>query len=478
MNKTGHNRPGRAASWLLSWLAPVVIGFAYFAAYYPGFTNHDSQSIWLNAFQYVADPMVIPIMDWYAPALNLLRILALKSGLGVAGFHALFCLLTYGTWAALVATLLSRPWHRFYAHGLLLLPFIGANLAFQVPDTWLAIGFAWLIIALRLGVFTGSPRKHAWLVPSLYFFGSLLLLGSRQNALLVLPVLMAVPWLLNCHPSLAVRRACIAAPLTALIAVQAIAFTMPLREQHKADIYMAFETIGVWKSIVASRSAVELADLQPPRVFAALSQPPAYYLARWNPSDVDAIIWDLPEFADRSNFNEPVAGMIRKDFFRFVFRHPLHYARMKLSFARNGLGLSAPDALPVSSPPTDAWIDQLGIPLHHTPLFKPLTMRLLDHVYASQPLWAPLSAPLAWWMAAIVVYIWRYEQRRVTRFDAGWLTLIAAYYLTILLFAPIYLPRYVFPVWVVLGVGTIRLLLAPSPLPELTPSKADRDSIK
>jgi len=146
----GRSLPGKVLSWLMSWGPPVVIGLAYFAAYYPGFTNHDSQSMWLNAFQYVGDPATIPVMDWYAPGLTLLRILALESGLGVAGYHALFCQLTFGTWALLVAALLDHSWQRLCAHGLLLLPFIGANLAFQVPDTWAAVGLAWWIAALMV----------------------------------------------------------------------------------------------------------------------------------------------------------------------------------------------------------------------------------------------------------------------------------------------------------------------------------------
>jgi len=456
----GLNRPGKIASWAMSWFPPLLIGLIYFAAYYPGFTNHDSQSIWLNAFQYVGDPATIPIMDWYTPWLSLLRVLALQTGLGVTGYHALFCLLSYGTWAVLVAALIHRPWQRLCTHGLLLLPFIGANLAFQASDIWASMGLAWMIIALRLGQ-TTEKNQHTWSVPVLYFFGSLILLGARQNALLVLPVFMAVPWLFRCHVSPSVRYACVAAPLAALIAIQAAVSILPLRQDHKTEIYMAFETIGVWKSVVASHTDAELEAMEPPLIFAMLPQPPGYYLFRWNPSNVDAIIWDLPEFANRSNFDGSAAGIIRKDFFRTVFRYPLNYARVKLSFTRNGLGLSPPDALPVSSVPPSSWIDQLGIPLYHRPLAAGFTQELLNFNSRSLATWLPLSAPLAWWVVAIVVFFWRKAQGRVTRLDGAWITLIAAYYLTILLFAPIYLPRYVFPVWVVLGVGIMRLLLNP-----------------
>ena len=40
--------PRRVTGWALSWGPPLLAGLVYFAAYYPGFTNHDSLSMWLN----------------------------------------------------------------------------------------------------------------------------------------------------------------------------------------------------------------------------------------------------------------------------------------------------------------------------------------------------------------------------------------------------------------------------------------------
>jgi len=138
--------------------------------------------------------------------------------------------------------------------------------------------------------------------------------------------------------------------------------------------------------------------------------------------------------------------------------HPLHFLWMKLRFAKNGLGLSSPDALPVSSPPPYQWIDQLGIPLYHRPLAPSLTRPLLKFNDRTRATWQPLTSPLGWCILCLVVFTWRRVQNRVTRFDYAWMMLVAAYYATILFFAPIYLPRYVIPVWIILGAGMARLL--------------------
>lgn len=447
----------RVVNALASWGLPLLVGAFYFAAYYPGFTNHDSQSIWLNAFALVQDPPAAPYGSWYSPLLILVRVAALESGLGVAGYHALFCALTYGTWAVLVATLLRRPVHRAFAHLLLLLPFIGANLAFQVPDAWVAVGLSWMVIALA----RGSEGCNRWGAAALYFAGALLALGARQNTLIALPVLMAVPLLLGPLAPTRVRYLCAAAPLAALLVARLAIAALPVHDEYKAETYMAFETIGVWKSVVSEHPDAEKEGVRRPALFDALPRPAAFYLDRWDPADVDAIIWELPEFEDREDVIGPNAKSIQSDYFRVIREHPLHFARMKLRFALNGLGLTRPDALAVSEPPDNAFINQLGIPLHHRPLASWFTIPLLESLYRTQPAWAWMSSPLGWWSLCGALILWPRARRQVTRLDAAWLMLAAGYYATILLFAPLYLPRYAFPVWIVLGAGMMRLLLEP-----------------
>ena len=454
-------RTRRWLAALASWAPPLVAGFVYFAAYYPAFTNHDSQSTWLNAFQYFRDPANAPIMNWYAPLLTWLRVGALESGLGVAGYHALFCLLTFGTWAALVATLLAKPWHRLAAHALLLLPFIGTNLAFQASDVWVAVGLAWMVIALRRG-FASAPGQGTWTLPLLYLGGSLLVLGARQNAFLALPVFIAVPLLFRCHPAPSVRRATAAAPLAAFLLVQAVVASLPTREEFKTETYMAFEAMGVWKAVLADRPNAGAKGRAGPSFLEGLPQPPGYYLARWDETNVDAIIWDLREFEDKGVFIADRAPEIRREFYRMVREHPLRYAVMKLRFARNALGLTPPDALPVSTPPPSAWIDRLGIPLYHRPLLPEFSRALLSFNERTRGTWGKLTSPLGWWLACLAVFTFRAVRRETSAFDGAWLALAAGYYATIAFFAPIFLPRYVFPVWVILGVGTVQLLLAPT----------------
>jgi len=453
----------RLAGWLLSWGLPLACGLVYFAAYYPGFTNHDSQSIWLNAFQYVRDPDTIPLMNWYSVLLAAARIAALRSGLGVPGYHAVFCLLTYGSWALLVASLMRSPWKRGLTHLLLLLPFIGANLAFQVPDVWAAVGLAWMVIGLHLG--RAEPKPRAWWSAVLYFLGALVVFGARLNAALALPVFAAVPLLFRVHRTPAVRWASVAAPVAALVLVLAANAALPVRDQYKLETYMAFETIGIWKAGLASHPGGVPAGVEPPRVFRMMPQEPAFYLARWNGNNVDQIIWDLPEFKDKQVFIAPNAARIRQDYFRTIGRFPLQFVKMKLSFGRNGLGLAPADALPVSTPAPDDWIDQLGIPLHHRPLWPAMSRALLGFISRTQLYWQPLMLPVAWCILCLAVFAWRQEQGRVASFDYAWLVLLGGYYATILFFAPIYLPRYVIPVWVVLGAGTVRLLLVPDAEP-------------
>jgi hypothetical protein len=437
-----------------TFLIPAFFCVITILTLYPGLTDLDSQIRWRTAQWFAQWPWRISIGDWFSPLLIIIRVWAIKLGLGYGGYHLLFCILTFGTWTVLVSVLFRKKWQRLVAHLLLFIPFLGMNLAFQAADVFLAVGLAWIIIGMRLGTENSVRRWHKVMIPLAFGGGALLALGARHNANLILPLLLVIPFFLWKPGMRSVACSSCVAILGAKIIILSVlsAWEPHIKQEYKAETFMTFEIIGVWKF-----ASAKVPDESPPALFALLPESAEYYTNRWRSSDGDELFWRTPSLRNRDLVIIPNADAIRRDYFNTIRRFPLAFTRMKLSFLANGMGLSRPFGEYLYRPPPDEWLDQIKLDMYPDPILPVIAQPFLEGTHSLLGHLKWLAAPWIWWSLYLGLLVLRLLQRRVQVFDLGFVLLVATYHCTILLFAASWVPRYAFVIWMLLPLGALDL---------------------
>lgn len=449
------SRTAALKAWIL-WILIAVVGLWLFAAYYPGFLHGDTQVRWVWATELAGGEEFLDESDYFHPFMTLVFLGILKSGLPVALVHGaqlVFFFVGFG----LVAWRLVGGWGAVVVAVLLLLPPVWNFAVLQSSDTWVLIGCLWYLYGFtgRLYPCDGSAPFHRTRLAAdlaAMVLGSVLVFCSRYNTtplvlvFVVAPFLFRMPW--------RVALAVAVCGISGFGVSKAVLASVDLPEAYKVEMMMATDIVGIWK---------ELRDQHPearPSFWDAVPDEDALF-EKHDPHNQRPLAWTESFF--RAHSLGPVSEEIRADFRRYMREYPGPFWSLKLKTFQNPWGFVPPLGRWHYLPAPPSYMEFLKIePLTHKPLVPgsyKLAITQLNGFYKA--IGTEVMRPWLWWLLYLGLLCFRLLQRRVDAADALILFIAAGYFATFFVFSNGFLLRYFMPVFILLGIGSIRLALRP-----------------
>jgi hypothetical protein len=365
------NARGFAAQRSAADAVLLLVAFGLWRVFFPGLLSADSVAQLHQAHSGAFN-------DWHPPLMSAALRLVLLSGGGVGQVTFVQCLAGVFGFARLgeELILLLRPAispRRARSRGaavalLMLLPWTPSAFYLMTlwKDVWAAILVLWLGVlvlrSLRAGPAPGRTVAAGLVVVALGMI--------RHNAVAALPAAglawAAIRWPGRWRAALA---AAVAAPLVALVAGEALARALEVRELRPYAQIQLLDLVGVCvEDPAACRKA--------PYVRSVLRAPDL--AERYVPGDLMNLLYAQPPLVDRAALSRPDA--LARDYREVLREHPLQVAEVKL----------------------EAFVQLLGIErtsyfVHTTVVENPYGLRL-------QPQWEPTRARLAAVTSAVVTH--------------------------------------------------------------------------